>query len=669
MPVIKRVLVMFLVLFFLSAKGAMAMCEVSTASLNLPAESDVSFEVSYRNTTGESISWIKIETYFVSMITGVQTEIQASGWTLEDVGEYNIVSGGVLSAGETVMLSISGRTGSSGNSFTWDFEGALSADGEGAESCNSLNFTIINMGPTATSTPTPTITPTPSPTAVPPTSVPNATSTPNPTATSIPTATPTLTPTATPTLTPTPTPIPLVDRVAPTIEISTDFSKPFTSTPVISGTSRDGGDIRVGVVLVEYSIDGGKNWLPLKDVENIGGRVVNFEVLPGKFDDGNYFVKFRAKDSTGNVGYSRTVVLIIDRLPPQVGSALFHMGPMILEPNASGYIYSIAGMEVKVVFGAVGGPTKIDLNYDSQKFPMTKNEESFLWRGILNINNPDSFDIMVSSIDGANNKTERNIGKMVILSPGKITDEKDEAIEGAKVKVYVFEKNINDFVLWESLPYLQTNPQETNEEGEYRLVLPAGRYFLEVESFGKRKLRSEIFEVYFPTPIDQNFKLEKALLGNWWAKVVPINVVNNYLGDGGIESDLIGKIVPDFDLSVGENLFKNTSIFGRQTIIAFVSSWETQTADQLIALDEFKAENDEMNVIAVVSQESISKVDIIKKIGGYKVMMLADPDGILVNTFDLKTSPTHVFFDRKGIIKEMKVGFLDKENLLKGVLK
>lgn len=667
MSVFVRVLFLFLSLLFLSTKGVMAMCEVSTASLNLPPESDVSFEINYRNTTGSSISWIKIQTYFESMITDVQTEIQASGWIPEEVGEYNIVSGGVLPAGETVVLSISGRTGSTRGAFTWGFEGALSADGEGAESCNSLSFTIVDMGPTATSVPTPTITPTSSPTSVPPTSVPNATSTPSPTATSVPTSTPTLTPTPRPTQTPTPTPIPLVDRVAPIIEINTDFSKPFTSTPVISGSSTDGGDIRVGVVLVEYSVDGGKNWLPLEDVENIGRKTVNFEVLPGKFDDGNYLIKFRAKDSTGNTGYSRTVVLIIDRLPPQVGSALFHLGPMILEPNSSGYIYSIAGMEVGVVLGAVGGPIKMDLNYALSKFPMVKNEESALWRGVLNISNADSFDIRVSSIDGAKNETERGIGRMVVLSPGKIIDHNNIPVVGAKVKVYVFEKNLNDFVLWESLPYLQTNPQETNQDGEYKLILPAGRYFLEVESFGKRKLRSEIFEVGLPTPIDQNFKLERSLLGNWWAKIVPIDIVDDLRGDGSIESDLIGKIVPSFDLSAGDKIFKNTSIFGRQTIITFVSNWETQTADQLIALDELKTENDAVNVIAVVSQESRSKVDIVKKNGGYEVMMIADPDGILVNTFDLKSSPTHVFFDRKGIIKEMKVGFLDKESLLKGV--
>lgn len=667
MPVFVRVLFLFLALLFCCERRVMAACEISASTQNLSASSNVSFELSIRNTNNFSVSWISIQRSFGSLFTSVQSEIQSLGWEEVTESDWTIYRGGSLPSGETVKITVSGITGSELESFSLNSSAGPSADGDEAESCNGLDFSIVNSGPTATSVPIPTITPTPSPTSVPPTSAPNATSIPNPTATSIPTSTPTLIPTPTPTQTPTPTPIPLVDRVAPIIEISTDFSKPFSSTPVISGSATDGGDIRVGVVLVEYSVDGGKNWLPLEDVENIGRKTVNFEVLPGKFDDGNYLIKFRAKDSTGNTGYSRTVVLIIDRLPPQVGSALFHLGPMILEPNSSGYIYSIAGMEVGVVLGAVGGPIKMDLNYGTKKFSMVKNEESALWRGILSISNADTFDIRVGSIDGAKNETERDIGRMVVLSPGKITDNKNIPVVGAKIKVYVFEKNLNDFVLWESLPYLQTNPQETNQDGEYKLILPAGRYFLEVESFGKRKLRSEIFEVGLPTPIDQNFKLERSLLGNWWAKIVPIDIVDNLRGDGSIESDLIGKIIPSFDLSAGDKIFKNTSIFGRQTIITFVSNWETQTADQLIALDELKTENDEVNVIAVVSQESRSKVDIVKKNGGYEVMMIADPDGILVNTFDLKSSPTHVFFDRKGIIKEMKVGFLDKESLLKGV--
>jgi len=682
----KRVLVMFLVLFFLSAEGAMAMCEVSTASLNLPPESEVSFEVSYKNTTGVNISWIKIQTYFVSMITNVQTQIQASGWTPENVGEYNIVSGGILPAGETVMLSISGITGSTRSSFTWNFEGALSADGEGAESCNSLSFTIRDIGPTATPVPTLTVTPTPtrSPTSVPPTSVPtsatptsvtptsvpNATSTPNPTATSVPTPTPTLIPTITPTpsLVPTPTPKPLVDTVAPVVNINTDFSKPFLETPLIGGIAIDAGDTKVGVVGVDYSLDGGKNWLPVENIYNLGKQNVSFEVRPAKLDDGNYNVKFRAKDSSGNTGFSSLMIMVIDRLPPQVGGSLFSLGPMILRPDARGNIYTIAGMGMKVIMSAVGGPINIDLFCNSKKFSMIRNEESGLWKGIIGIDEVDSSDLLVKLVDGAENKTERNIGTLVSLSPGRITDENNGVIPKAKIKLYIFEKSLNDFVLWESLPYLQVNPQETNENGEYRLIIPAGKYFMEIEASGKRKLRSEIFEVKLPTPIDQSFKMEKAFFGNWWSKVVPINLVNSEV-ENNIENDLIGRLVPNFDLSIGGNIFRSSSILGRQTIISFISSWEPQSFDQLLVLDKFMEENTEVNVAAILIQESTAKVDIFKKIGGYKLNLVADPDGILVVPFNLRSLPTHIFLDRKGMINDVQVGFLNKNSLLKRIIK
>lgn len=471
-------------------------------------------------------------------------------------------------------------------------------------------------------------------------------------------------------LSPTPTPRPLVDTVAPVVNISNDFSKAFKIAPTITGKAVDGGAVNVGVVSVDYSLDGGKNWLPVDSVDNVGKKSVSFEFTPVGLDDGNYLIKMRAKDSTGNIGLSKTYTMVIDRLPPQVGGSMFTLGPMILKPDSSGNIYSVAGMEMKVILSAVGGPITMDLFYDSQKFSLSKNEESGLWSGLIKIDKTGNFQLTNKSVDGAKNETDRKMSTVVTLDPGKITDENNKTISKAKIKIYTFEKSRNDFTLWEAEPYLQTNPQLTDENGNYRLILPSGKYFLEVEMKGKRKLRSEIFELQTATPINQNFSLEKALFwGNWWAKTVSVNLVNSRgVNSQEVKSDSVGKMIPDFDLSTQGNEFSSTSILGKPTVITFISSWEPQSSDQLLELDQFKSENDGVNVVAVVTQESISKVDIFKKIGGYKIPIIADPDGILVMPFNLGSLPTHIFVDRKGMIKNINVGFLDESNLFNRIL-
>jgi thiol:disulfide interchange protein len=44
--------------------------------------------------------------------------------------------------------------------------------------------------------------------------------------------------------------------------------------------------------------------------------------------------------------------------------------------------------------------------------------------------------------------------------------------------------------------------------------------------------------------------------------------------------------------------------------------------------------------------------------------MHTDEDGLLVETFNLHTVPTHFFLDSKGIVKNVFVGFLNAQALV-----
>jgi peroxiredoxin len=225
-------------------------------------------------------------------------------------------------------------------------------------------------------------------------------------------------------------------------------------------------------------------------------------------------------------------------------------------------------------------------------------------------------------------------------------------------------------VLWDGSPYGQENPQRTNEKGEYKLFLPAGKYFVEVEMAGKKKQRTEIFEIEKPTPMTNNFGLNKIKgFWNFWAEVVPIKLDNskeeNSEGEG---KELVGKNLPSFDLSVGEEIFSDVSILGKPTVLTFISTWEPQTADQLRETEKLATNNSGINVMAVSVQESVSKTNIFKKVGGYDVKIMADPDGVLVEPLGLESLPRHLFLDRKGVIKETVLGFMTEKEMWQKVL-
>ena len=424
----------------------------------------------------------------------------------------------------------------------------------------------------------------------------------------------------------------------------------------------------MGVNTIDYSLDGGRNWLPVDLITDQGKKSVTFEFTPFGLEDGNYQIKVRAKDSSGNTGVSKISTMVIDRLPPQVGSSLFSLGPIILRPDANGNIDSIAGLNTRIVLSAVGGPTDVNLFYDSQKISLKKNEESGLWSGDINISLPGVFHLLIKSVDGAGNKTERVLNTITALTPGKIFDNNAKPISKAKVSIYAYEKDINNYILWDANPYQETNPQITGEYGDYNTILPAGKYFMEVTATGTRKIRTEIFELNSATPINQDFYLKKAQFwSNWWPQIVPFFLQTRT--DKAINNSLIGQSIPDFNLSTPESEFNNISILGKPTILSFISTWAPQTSDQLQNLDKFKDENQGVNIIAIAVQESVSKINIFKKTGGYKTPIVADPDGILVMPLNIGALPTNIFIDRKGIIKDITVGFLDKDSLLNKMLK
>jgi thiol-disulfide isomerase/thioredoxin len=338
---------------------------------------------------------------------------------------------------------------------------------------------------------------------------------------------------------------------------------------------------------------------------------------------------------------------------------------MVLEPESDGSIAVLTGSDLRMTMSAVGGPLKIDAGYGNKTFHMLKNIESGLWSGNLKLNEEGSFDLNVSSIDGAGNKTNK-IVKLTVLPKGDVVTNSKDTL-GFTINVYVKSKTTSRFELWDGAPYSQVNPQKSDDEGRYGLVLPAGDYYLEVVKMGYRKLRTEIFNIDKPTIINSNFTLIKSkLLGDWRAVEVPLSLPKLVVKTDA--NSLLEKTMPVFSLAKEDGELTEELAAGKPTVLSFVSSWIPASADQLLALEKLGNENKGVNVVVVNVQESASKTSVYKNLGGYGVEIVADPDGLLVEPFRLSSLPTHIFLDRKGIIKGVNVGFLDKNKLFNRII-
>ena len=462
------------------------------------------------------------------------------------------------------------------------------------------------------------------------------------------------------------------DTSLPAVSITTDLSGVFSQSPTISGKASDD----VGVTQVEYSIDGGRNWLPVDDFGAIGAKSTTFEFTPEIIDDGNYKIKVRATDPSGNKVTSKEYTLIIDRLPPQVGGALFSLGPMILTPDSSGVIKTITGLDTSVTLSASGGPVSLDLFSDSQLFSMVKNVESGFWKGVLSFAKEGTFFLTTKSVDGAQNITEEKLATIISLPAGKVMASGDYQVE-AVVSVFIYEPTLGKFLLWDGEAFGQENPQKTDADGAYKLILPSGKYYLDVSASGFKGVRSSIFELNKPTPVNQNFVLEKSLgislgglfigLPDFRSRVDEFEtsqLTTELLGD----NKAVGSVLPDFVLETQETTVSNISILGKPTVISFVSTWVPTTSDQIGALEAFSQDYESVNVYAVAEQEGRSKIETFKKRGGYKLNIVADPDGLLIQDLGIRHFPSHVFLDRKGVVQKVAVGFLTKDELVDNLL-
>jgi len=494
---------------------------------------------------------------------------------------------------------------------------------------------------------------------------PTGSTTPTPTGTSTSTTT-------TPTLTPTPTPIP-VDKTPPRIAISTELESSYMLAPEIVGSASD-NEI---VSKIDYSTDGGENWLPVDVIENPDTNSTAYSFIPYVFEDGNYQIQTRAIDLEGNIGTSNTLELILDRLPPRVGGNLLSLGPQPLIPNENGVIVTMKGLKQKITLSSVGGATEIKLFVGDKEFDLTRSNETGLWSGEIALDEIGLYKLKTKAVDGVGNTTERDLNSILVVDAGRVSDkESGNAVRGGQVALYVKDPLINIWALWDGKPFGQDNPQIINDKGEYQFFLPAAEYYLQITSPGYEVLTSEIFRIGSITAFNADFELKEGgglnlgflnlSLTNFFSEKAEV-VLKTFKVDT-LEDELVGVEAPSFSLpSTKGEIFDLDDAKGRAFVLSFISTWSPLSIEQVPILNASLGESDIPSKLVSV-QETVSKLSVFVKKGKYNLDIVVDADGELVEKYQIKSLPTHFFIDKKGVIKKVITGVLNEEEIENGLV-
>jgi len=432
------------------------------------------------------------------------------------------------------------------------------------------------------------------------------------------------------------------------------------------------------VARVEVSINNGKSWQVARRSGN------TFNITLDKLEDGNYPVIARAIDSAGNIGQSGTQTLIVDTIPPIIGGGMLALGPQILAPDKNGTVPIVSGADTTLVMSMKGGVTKAEVKTGLDVFKLSPKVGTNIWTGEIKFNSKGEKQLAISAVDGANNKTDRIFNTLAVEDSGIVEDKKTkQAVENAKVSVYYFETVSRQWILWEAKSYGQVNPQITGKNGNYSLMAPPGKYYLEIDAPGFNSLQSEIITV------DQTSSLNYKLLLTSKPKiefVLPVlgKIVLTIPSFLPPETFAVQKVspkpetkvaeefkpgtpAPDFSLPNLENKQVNLAGFrGKKLLLTFIAPWSSPSLEQAPFLSKASLNLSKNQAMLVISlQESTATTQTLMKKGNYKFPVVADTDGKTSAEYKVTILPYHVFIDATGKIQETFTGVLTDEELIK----
>jgi hypothetical protein len=467
------------------------------------------------------------------------------------------------------------------------------------------------------------------------------------------------------------------ETVAPTVEVTTNVSRPFTKDLTISGVARD----NVAVARVDYSLDGGKSWIVVPSPPGLGTKQANFSFAPINPEDGNYSLVVRATDTSGNVGKTNPATLVIDRLPPRMGGVLVSFGPQVATLDAAGRWRATVGVDETVTMNAVGGPvsmvvaaTRVGMSRVSQNFYLRKDNGNGLWKGLISFSEPGTYELAATAVDGAGNTTTRQLSDVVVSDAARVVTPRGAGVGGATVTLYYRQPGTQTWLEWDGGAYGQVNPQRTRATGMFAMVAPPGTYYLKAEAAGYRTMVTQQFSLDRPTPLGPALRLAKRAqlrVGPWsWTlpgitlTQITVDAAGTVSGGPAAGSNLLGRSLPAFRLpTTSGGTVTPVGLQGKPTVVTMMSTWAPPADGQLAALAQLQTHHD-VNVVPLYLGEHVGRVQTALARGGYELSATVDTAATLSDTLGVPIVPTHYFVDRNGKVGATYTGFLSADQLL-----
>jgi hypothetical protein len=462
------------------------------------------------------------------------------------------------------------------------------------------------------------------------------------------------------------------DLIPPTITFN-QVSGVFQSAPTFSGSASD----NIALASLEYSVDGGKNWLPAEEVVGLGSAAAQYRFSPVNLEDGDYLVLVRAKDTSNNAAVSEVQTVTIDVLDPYIGGYVLYAGSQPLYPNSDGAILAVANTELDMSINAIGGATSVSVtakHTESQQeatFSLVDQGSDNLWTGKMLFAKAGVYHVAATSRDGGGNSSTREIVTIRVQAPAAITDG-GQPVSGATVRVFYQDIETKTWNVWDGSVYSQTNPMVVDDAATYSFLLPEGTYYLKIEASGYRPTLSNIFEIHQPTVVGTNAVLKKRpgfSIGGLQLRLPwPSFKPTLHLEPDATSTGVVGKQVdlPPFSLkrSDGQTV-SSISILGKPTVLSLVSPWSLTARQQISILDSLP--QDQVNVIAVGSGQNISRLTGYARLAGFDAGLVADTENQLINGLPSGLTPTTYFIDRQGVVKSMSSKVLSEQEIINNV--
>ncbi len=292
-----------------------------------------------------------------------------------------------------------------------------------------------------------------------------------------------------------------IDRTSPALS-SFSLNKEMIDKKVKFSGKGAAVDTVSGIEYVEYSVKSendkeGGPWYKGIITKGYLQKQASFIIkYPNDLSDNTYTVYARAVDAAGNISNELSQDIYIDRTAPRIGSFFITKNSLELTPDQDGNI-SFYKNSPFIFAVSMEKDTKIaHLTIGNKNIKLKRNTTSGLWEATSTVDTELAQNILITAEDDSGNVTKnKKIGAIAGINSGNVVilnNNEEEFISGVQIHVYKLNDNTGQYDKFTPTINGVASSIETNEDGKYELVLPAGTYHLIAVKSGFKVIKKDI---------------------------------------------------------------------------------------------------------------------------------------------------------------------------------